>query len=151
VLVPNPNYVRDNKCSCPDGPLTCIKGSELVTLHTFKRGRYKDAPRLGRELSVSVFRGEVSAKDATGYVRFNRPPLTEKDKAKIAVRRLSVGKLREAGLVVVHTPGSVEYPEHVSVVWPPRDPVDYQDADWPAEIRAGFTSCFTGEEEGWEE
>jgi hypothetical protein len=149
---PNPNYVRDNACSDHDGPVLCIADGEVVTQHTFKGpGSYRNAPRLGRELSLSVFRGSVSARDATGYVRFGRP-VEEWEKPKVRVRRLDVGKLRAAGLAVVHTPGRrVAYPEHCSVVWPPDDPVNTQVADWPIEIQAAFAACFTGEEEGWEE
>ena len=70
---PNPNYVRDNACSDHDGPVLCIAADEVVTQHTFKgSGSYRNAPRLGRELSLSVFRGSVSARDATNYVRFGR-------------------------------------------------------------------------------
>jgi hypothetical protein len=149
---PNPNYVRDNACSDHDGPVLCIAAYEVVTQHTFKgSGSYRNAPRLGRELSLSVFRGSVSARDATNYVRFGRQ-VEEWEKLKIRVRRLDVGKLRAAGLAVVHTPGRrVAYPEHCSVVWPPDDPVNTQVADWPPEIQAAFAACFTGEEEGWEE
>jgi hypothetical protein len=73
----------------------------------------------------------------------------EWEKRRIRVRRLDVGKLRAAGLAVVHTPGRVGYPEHCSVVWPASDPLNTQIADWPAEIQVAFAACFTGEEEGW--
>src|SRR6266581_4354853 len=149
---PNPNYVRDNACSDPDGPVLCIADEEVVTQHTFKSsGSYRNAPRPGRELSLSVFRDRVSARDATNYVRFGGQ-VEEWEKRKVRVRRLDVGRLQAAGLAVVHTPGRrVAYPEHCSVVWPPDDPVNTQVADWPPEIQAAFTACFTGEEEGWEE
>jgi hypothetical protein len=104
----------------------------------------------GRELSLSVFRGRVSARDATNYIRLGKT-VEEREKRRIWVRRLDVGKLRAAGLAIVHTPGRVAYPEHCSVVWPADDSVNTQVADWPPEIQAAFATCFTGEEEGWEE
>ncbi len=139
---PNPNYVRDNACSDPDGPVLCIADEEVVTQHTFKgSGSYRNAPRPGRELSLSVFRGSVSARDATNYVRFGGQ-VEEWEKRKIRVRRLDVGKLRAAGLAVVHTPGRrVAYPEHCSVVWPSDDPVNSQVSDWPAEIQAAYADA----------
>jgi hypothetical protein len=120
----------------------------VVTQHSFT-GQYRDAPRIDRELSLSMFRGRVSARDATGYIRMGRP-VEEWEKRKIRVRHLHVGRLRNGGLAVVHTPGRVAYPEHCSVVWPPGDPLNSQVAGWPAEIRAGFTACFTCVEEGWD-
>jgi hypothetical protein len=149
MLSPNPNYVRDRACSDPNGPIDCIADEEVVTQHSFT-GQYRDAPRIERELSLSVFRGQVSARDATSYIRIGKP-VEEWEKRKIRVRYLHVGRLREAGLAVVHTPGRVAYPEHCSVVWPADDPLNSQDAAWPPEIREGFNACFTGEEEGWEE
>lgn len=146
---PNPNYVQDRACSDPDGPLSCVAAEELVTQHTFT-GSYRDMPRLGRELSLSVFRGRVSARDATNYIKFGKM-VEEWEKRRIRVRRLGVGKLRAAGLAIVHTPGRVAYPEHCSVVWPASDPLNMQIADWPAEVQAAFAACFTGEEEGWSE
>ncbi len=139
---PNPNYVRDNACSDPDGPVLCIADEEVVTQHTFKSsGSYRNAPRPGRELSLSVFRDRVSARDATNYVRFGGQ-VEEWEKRKIRVRRLDVGKLRAAGLAVVHTPGRrVAYPEHCSVVWPSDDPVNSQVSDWPAEIQAAYADA----------
>jgi hypothetical protein len=146
---PNPNYVLNHACSCPDGPIFCIADEEVVTQQTFS-GQYRDMPRANRELSLSVFRGQVSARDATSYIRLGKP-VEEWEKRKIRVRRLHVGRLREVGLAVVHTPGRVAYPEHCSVVWPSDDPLNRQIASWPPEIRAGFTACFTDEEEGWRE
>jgi len=146
---PNPNYVRDHACSDPDGPISCIADEAVVTQHSFT-GQYRDAPRIDRELSLSVFRGRVPARNATSYIRMGRP-VEEWERRKIRVRFLHVGRLREAGLAVVHTPGRVASPEHCSAVWPADDPLNSQVADWPPEIREGFNACFTGEEEGWEE
>jgi hypothetical protein len=134
---PNPNYVRDHACSDPDGPIFYIADEEVVTQHSFT-GQYREAPRIGRELSLSAFRGRVSARDATSYIRMGRP-VEEWEKHKIRVRYLHVGRLREAGLAVVHTPGRVAYPEHCSVVWPADDPLNSQVADWLPEIRQAST------------
>src|SRR6266849_682427 len=144
---PNPNYVRDHACSDPDGPVLCIADDEVVTQHTFG-GSYRGVPRAERELSLSVFRGRVSARDATEYIKLGKS-VEEWEKRRIRVRRLDVGKLRAAGFAVVHTPGRVAYPEHCSVVWPADDPLNTQVADWPPEVQAAFAACFTGEEEGW--
>lgn len=146
---PNPNYVRDRACADPDGPMLCIVDAELLTQHTFT-GSYRDMPRTGRELSLSVFRGRVSARDATGYIKLGKQ-VEDWEKRRIRVRRLNVWKLRAAGLAVVHTPGRVAYPEHCSVVWPADDPLNIQIADWSPEVQVAFAACFTGEEEGWVE
>jgi len=129
---------------------------EVVTQQTFTWPTYRNAPRrredgTPREDNVSVFRGQVSARDATAYIRAarNQPPEPrEREKPRIRVRRLSARKLRDAGFVIDSRAGRVLYPEHCGVFWPadgPPNPI------WPPEVQDAFDACSTGKEEGWEE
>lgn len=133
---------------------------EVVTQQTFERDRvgapefpYRKAPRTRvRETGVSVFRGRVSARDATGYIRAatNRPlEPADDEKPVIAVRRLSTRKLEEAGFVIVLGAGSVSYPEHCEVTWS-ASPLGPPEREWPPEVQEAFDACSTGEEEGWQ-
>jgi hypothetical protein len=132
---------------------------EVVTQQTFRRDRheppeypYRNAPRTWRrEADVSVFRGRVSAQDATKYIvaARNRPSeLTAEEKARIRVRRLSATKLREAGFGIISPGERVSYPEHCGVVWPADGPPN---PNWPQGVQDAFNACSTGEEEGWQE
>jgi len=129
-----------------------IEGDEIVTQQTFAAPTYRNAPRWEerRETNVSVFRGRVSTRVATEYIRRRggRRELTEKEKSRIRVRRLSATKLREAGFAIIDEPGGVVYPEHCVVVWPADGPVNPL---WPPEVQAAFDACSTGVEEGWQE
>jgi hypothetical protein len=76
------------------------QADEVVTQQTFTWPTYRDAPRQDREDNVSVFWGRVSARDATAYIHAARnspPELTDKETARIRVRRLSTRKLEVAG------------------------------------------------------
>jgi hypothetical protein len=133
---------------------------EVVTQQTFDRNRikapefpYRKALRTRlRETGVSVFRGRVSARDATAYILTarNRPTEpTDDEKPGIAVRRLSTRKLEAAGFVIVSNAGSVSYPEHCEVTWS-ASPLGPPEREWPPEVQEAFDACSTGEEEGWQ-
>lgn len=127
------------------------RADEVVTQQTFTWPTYRNGPRIEREDNVSVFWGRVSARDATAYIQAARnspAELTDKEKARIRVRRLSTRKLEAAGFVVVRRGGRVRYPEHCKVVWPSEEAPQ---RIWPPEVQEAFDKCFTGDEEGWEE
>jgi hypothetical protein len=128
------------------------QADEVVTQQTFMSPTYRNVPRQEREDNVSVFWGRVSARDATAYIQAARnvpAELTDRQRAKIGVRRLSTRKLETAGFVVVRRGGRrVRYPEHCKVVWPSEESPQ---REWPPDVQEAFDACFTGDEEGWEE
>lgn len=56
--------------------------------------------------------------------------------------------LRDKGFAVVHTPGRVRNPGHVSIVWPADDPLNRQDIPWPQDVVTAFNGCFNDSVEG---
>ncbi|MFF4990754.1 hypothetical protein ACFY19_26470 [Streptosporangium saharense] len=127
-------------------PWLCIADEMVLTHHTFDSGKYLNAPRyeMGRE--ISLISGRLSVEEAS---RYRRRLVTVKDLQMADVRHTSAGRLREEGFAVVHTPtrvtrGCGSVGEHVSVIWPDRDPIVHQDIPWPPEVTKSFTECFNG-------
>ncbi|TDW18580.1 hypothetical protein EV650_5169 [Kribbella kalugense] len=121
-------------CSCPEGPLECTPDEEILT-HWGRRGDFRQEPRVDREIEMSLLAGELSVKEATDYVN----PMSRRN---AAVRYTTAGALRAAGFAVVHTLGRVRSQKHVSIVWPPDDPLNEAKVPWPPAVVARFNECF---------
>lgn len=128
-------------CRCGPPPEDCVLGDSVLTQQAWGAGKFRNAPRLERELGVSALIGEWSAEGATRYVLMGQSPTT-KQLSRAVVRLTTVGKLRSAGFAVVHTPARVLRGAHVTVVWPDDDPLNRPDAAWPHEVSEQFDSCF---------
>lgn len=142
------NWVAANVCQDRPSPEACIRDDEVLTQHTWKAGNFIDEPR-EIEDEVSMLRGDVSVADACAY----RSRLSSVSPAKLARagrRQTTAGKIRAAGLAVVHTPGQIEGGPHVSIIWPPDDPVNRQLTPWPADVPKAFAACFNEISEGEE-
>jgi hypothetical protein len=138
--------VAANACRCGLSPEMCIQDDELLTQHTWKAGSFNDEPR-ATELELSMLRGHVSVVEACDY-RSSGVRLSAARLAKAATRQTTAGKLRAAGFAVVHTPGQrIKNGIHVSIIWPPGDPLHVQRAPWPAEVSQRFAACFNKEGE----
>lgn len=138
------NYVEANACRCGPPPDQCIQDDELLTQHTWRAGVFNDEPRQG-ELDLSMLRGDVSVADACDY-RTSGVRVSAAKIAKAGRRQTTAGKLRAAGLAVVHTPGQrIKNGLHVSVVWPQDDPVHVQQTPWPPDVSNGLAACFNEE------
>lgn len=83
----------------------------VLTQVGFKAGQFRKAPRIERELGVSMLIGRQSVEEAMRYVLMGNPP-TRQQLNRAVVRLTSVGTLREAGFAAVHTPGRVRGRRH---------------------------------------
>lgn len=91
-----------------------------------------------------MLRGDVSVADACAY-RSLRSKVSAAKLAKAGRRQTTAGRIRAAGLAVVHTPGPEKKERggiHVSIIWPADDPVNRQVTPWPADTPKAFTACF---------
>jgi hypothetical protein len=141
VAEPGEGFVEANACRCGVSPELCIQDDELLTQHTWKAGRFNDQPREG-ERELSMLRGDVSVAEACDY-RSAGVRVAAAKLARAGRRQVTAGKLRAAGLAVVHTPGRrVKNGIHVSIIWPPDDPLHTQQVPWPAEVSERFAACF---------
>lgn len=142
------NWVAVNACLDRPSPVRCIRDDEVLTQHTWRDGDFIDAPR-ETEKELSLLRGDVSVADACAYrSRLSKIPASKI--AKAGRRQTTAGKIRAAGLAVVHTPGRVEGGPHVSVIWPPDDPIERQVTPWPGDVPKAFAACFNEGGEGEE-
>jgi hypothetical protein len=140
----DPGYVRRAACRCGPSPDECVSDDTLLSQHAPKAGKFRNAPRVEREVEVSLLLGEWSVEDATRYVLMGNPP-TRGQLSRAAMRLTSAGKLRRAGFAVVHTPGRIKGGPHVSVIWPANDPLNDARVPWPPEVSERFDSCFNEE------
>jgi hypothetical protein len=123
-----------------------VPDDSVVTQQAWKVGQFRNAPRIEREVGVSVLLGEWSVEDATRYVLMGKPPRRQQLSRAVA-RLTTVGRLRKAGFAVVHTPGHIKNGLHATVVWPADDPLLRPEAAWPSEVSELFDSCFNEEGE----
>jgi hypothetical protein len=135
------NHLRRAACRCGPPPERCVPDDTVLTQFGRKTELFRNAPRLERELGVSLLIGKQTIEDALRYVLQGNPP-TRQQLRQAVTRLTSVGKLRNAGFAVVHTPGRVRQGIHVSVVWPGDDPLNRQDIPWPGSVSEAFDSCF---------
>ena len=142
------NHVRWAACRCGPPPDRCVPDGAVLTQYGVRRAPFRNQPRIGRELGLSVLRGRISLEDAVRYVLKESP--TEHDLRRARIRRTTVGELRLAGFAVVHTPGRVRGKDaiHCTVAWPETDPIDASQVPWPAMASERFDACFN---EVWEE
>ncbi|GGO30827.1 hypothetical protein GCM10010116_61730 [Microbispora rosea subsp. aerata] len=112
----------------------------ILTHHTFKP-TFLNAPRIDLEREVSLLKGKWTVEEAS---RYRRKILSDRDLRQADVRFTTAGILRSKGFAVVHTPGKIAGGPHVSVVWPPHDPLNRQDVPWPPDVVESFAQCFNG-------
>lgn len=96
-----PNHVQRSACHCGPPPERCVPDDEELIQHGWRGSRYRNQPRIDRELGLSVLRGSISVEEATRYVlRWERP--TEQQLNRARIRRTTARALREVGFAVVH-------------------------------------------------
>lgn len=142
------NHVQASACGCGPPPEECIQDNEILTQFGPKAGKFRNQPRIERELGLSVLVGTWTPEEA---LRFVLPPgqVPTRGQLNAAVVRLTTaGELRKAGFAVVHTPGRVKPKRHASVVWPQADPLVGPVVPWPAAVSEKFDSCFNEGREG---
>jgi hypothetical protein len=107
---------------------------------------FRAAPRIDREVELSLLLGRLSVEQAAQYVLLRGAPQKELSAAQLEVshvRYCTAGDLRGVGLAVVHTLSRVKSPiEHVSVVWPDQAPMERQTVPWPPAVSDSFERCF---------
>jgi hypothetical protein len=139
------SYLEYLACRCGPRPERCVDDEDLLTQGTWKAGRFINQPR-ENQLELSMLRGSVSVADCCEYMT-NMLPVSDKAIAKAGRRRTTARELRIAGFAVVHTPGSkISGNIHVSIIWPPDDPIHVQATPWPPEVTGAFDACFNGDE-----
>ena len=141
------NRMRRAACHCGKPPQECVSDDVELTQQAPKAGKFRNAPRVQREVNVSLLIGRWSVEDATRYVLMGIPP-TRKQLNRAVVRLTQVGRLREAGFAVIHTPGRIKGGPHVSVVWPADEPLAHPEVPWPPEVSEAFDLCFNEGGEG---
>lgn len=139
--------MRRAACRCGKPPQECISDDVELTQQAPKAGKFRNAPRVEREVDVSLLIGRWSVEDATRYVLMGNSP-TRPQLNRAAVRHTKVGRLREAGFAVVHTPGRIKGGPHASVVWPANQPLAHPEVPWPSEVSEAFEVCFNRAGEG---
>lgn len=141
-------WVRKRACPVDLAGGQCIGGEEILTQHTKERGQYIKAPRpdMKDEVELSVMRGRLTV--AAAYQQRNGGlPAHPADVERADVRYTTAQRLRDAGFAVIHTCGPAgEGYGHVSVVWPPANPLDEPDRNWPTAVQDDFDTCFTEQE-----
>lgn len=140
------NWVAANVCEDRPSPDRCIQDDEVLTQHTWQDGDFIDEPRETEE-ELSMLRGDISIADACAY-RSRMSKISAAKIAKAGRRQTTAGRIRAAGLVVVHTPGRKTDGIHVSIIWPPDDPVNKRVTPWPADVRRAFAACFNESSRG---
>lgn len=141
------NRMRRAACRCGKPPQECVSDGTELTQQAPRPGKFRNAPRVEREVDVSLLIGRWSVEDATRYVLMGNSP-TRPQLNRAAVRHTVVGRLREAGFAVVHTPGRIKGGPHVSIVWPADEPLAHPEVPWPPEVSEVFDLCFNGRGEG---
>lgn len=140
------NFVAKRACRCGPPPEECVGDDEILT-HYGHNGEFTPAPRESvQEREVSVLRGPYTAHEAARQVRGSR--LSDAERSAASARYAHAGDLRDKGFAVVHTPGRVRNPGHVSIVWPADDPLNRQDIPWPQDVVTAFNGCFNDSVEG---
>lgn len=101
-------------------------------------GGFRDRlrPEIG-ETEMSMILGEVDATAAAMLITKHIAPGAER-------RVTSVGRLRSAGFVVIHSPTRGN-PLHVSV-YAPRDEKSGEHVEWESDVARRFNACFTEHE-----
>ena len=141
---PDLQRLHRRACNCGAPPEVCVPNDAVLVQYAADSAEYRSKPREGHELDLSLLLGEDwTVESAATYVRRGEPP-TQRILQKAGIRPTTAGKLREAGLTVVHTPGAIANGPHISVVWPNWE---QPDNSWPSTVSDGFDSCFNGEEE----
>lgn len=139
-----PSFVEANACGCGAPADQCIQDDELLTQHTWHAGTFNDEPRES-ERDLSMLRGDISVAEACDY-RSSAVRVSAAKIARAGRRQTTAGKIRAAGLAVVHTPGKrIKNGLHVSIVWPPHDPIHVQQTPWPPDVSTSFAACFNEE------
>jgi hypothetical protein len=124
-----------------------VPDETVLTQFGWSTEAFRKAPRIDRELGVSLLVGEQSSEAALRYVLAGTAP--SKRQLIQASRRLTkAGALRVAGFAVVHTPGRVKGGIHVTVVWPGTEPLNRQDVPWPIAVSELFDTCFNDDRGG---
>jgi hypothetical protein len=141
-----PNHIQRSACKCGPPPEDCVPDNEDLTQYGPKAGKFRNQPREGVELGLSVLIGRWSAGDAVRYVLPQPPAKEQLDRA--VVRLTTAGTLRKAGFAVVHTPGRVKPGKHATVVWSQGDPIAQPVVPWSQTASEEFDSCFNKEGEG---
>ena len=142
-----PNRMRRAACRCGKPPQECVSDDVELTQQAPKPGKFRNAPRVNREVDISLLIGRWSVEDATRYVLMGNSP-TRRQLDRAVVRHTMVWRLREAGFAVVHTPGRIKGGPHVSVVWPADEPLARPEVPWPPEVSEVFELCFNEGGEG---
>lgn len=124
-----------------------MQDSEVLTQFAWKADRFRDQPRIDREVGLSLLVGRVDVEEAARYVLLGQPP-TRGQLSRAVVRLTTAGRLRKAGFAVIHTPGRVKPGKHATVVWPDDDPLTRPEVPWPADVSEAFNSCFNEGGEG---
>jgi hypothetical protein len=126
-------------CTCGPAPQKCVRNDEYLTQTNDPGEGFRSQPRLNlREVDLSCFRGRLPLEEAVSLRlrSSSRHKLARPERALSldgwAVRYTKAGCLRDAGFVIVHTPGAVINGPHCSVVldyetggvpkvpWPPH-------------------------------
>jgi hypothetical protein len=137
---------RRRTCGCGLPPDQCIPDETVLVQYTFNSAEFRNKPRMDRETSMSMLLAEGwTLAQVSEYVR--RSPPTAAILERSGMRETSAGAFRKKGFAVVHTPGRMLPPVHVSIVWPDEDPLNKHIAAWPEPVSDDFDSCFNGEEE----
>lgn len=143
----SPNHVQRSACRCGTPPDECVPDDSLLTQHAWKAGKFRNAPRVEREVGLSMLIGDVSVEDATRHVLMGKPA-TREQLRRAVVRLTRAGKLRKVGFAIVHTPGRITAGRHVTVVWRDDDPLNHPEVPWPPAVSDLFDTCFNDEWEG---
>ena len=57
------NHIQRTACRCGSPPESCVAAEEVLTQFGWRDSPFRDQPRIGRELGLSVLRGSVSVGD----------------------------------------------------------------------------------------
>lgn len=106
--------------------------SQAGTMRADKTFKFTERPRPARnppETSLSLLDGSFGPHDAN-YNAFGYHPNCKRD----ASRETTVGRLRDVGFRVEHTPRLPRSPLHVSVYW--------DESEWDDDVAIAFSKCF---------
>jgi hypothetical protein len=134
------NHIQRDACRCGPPPEQCVAGEEVLAQFGWRDSRFRNEPRAGREVGLSMLRGGMSVDQVARYVL--NATATDDRLKRACVRRATANRLRHAGFGVVHTPGPKDKGVHCTVSWPGSDPINGPQVPWPAGVTALFDSCF---------
>jgi hypothetical protein len=134
------NHIQRDACRCGPPPERCVPPEEVLTQFGWSDSQFRNEPRIGIELGLSMLRGAMSTEQVARYVL--NATATDDRLKRACVRRAAATRLRQAGFGVVHTPGPKGKEVHCTVSWPGSDPIDGPRVPWPREVTALFDSCF---------